>query len=193
MPMDEEHPLQGQSPYSASKIGADMTVESFIRSYGLPATIIRPFNTFGPRQSARAVIPTIITQALAPAKQVVLGSVFTRRDYTYFADVVDAFLKVAELEHVIGETINVGSNFEISIEDIVTKVLSILGVDKQISLDSKRTRPEKSEVDRLWCDNSKDKRLLQWEPKIDFGEGLQRTIEWISANIDFYKPYLYNV
>ncbi len=193
VPMDEEHPLQGQSPYSASKIGADMIAESFHRSYDLPATIMRPFNFFGPRQSARAVIPTIVTQALGPVPQIVLGSLHPTRDYTYFTDVVDAFQKAAESEQVIGETINIGSNFEISIEDILWKVLAIVGTDKQISTDNERIRPKRSEVDRLWCDNSKAKRLLGWEPKTTFDEGLRKTIEWISTNMNLFKTDLYNV
>jgi len=193
VPMDEEHPLQGQSPYSASKIGADMIAESFHRSYDVPITIIRPFNFFGPRQSARAVIPTIITQTISKSPQVILGSVHPTRDYTYFDDVVDAFLKVAGSGNTIGETINIGSNFEISMGDIVRKVFSIIGTDKQISSDDKRIRPEKSEVERLWCDNSKAKRLLGWEPKITFDEGLRKTIEWISTNMDLYRTDLYNV
>jgi len=193
VPMDEEHPLQGQSPYSASKIGADMIAESFHRSFDVPITIIRPFNFFGPRQSARAVIPTIITQTISKSPKVILGSLHPTRDYTYFEDVVDAFLKVAESGNTIGETINIGSNFEISMGDIVKKVFSIIGTDKQISPDDKRIRPERSEVERLWCNNSKAKRLLGWEPKITFDEGLRRTIEWISTNMDLYKTELYNV
>lgn len=193
VPMDEEHPLQGQSPYSASKIGADMIAESFYRSFEVPVGIIRPFNFYGPRQSARAVIPTVITQALAQVPEIVLGSLHPTRDYTYVYDVVDAFIKVAESPNSIGETVNIGSNFEISIGDIARKVLYIIGASKQISLDGKRVRPTKSEVERLWCDNSKAKRVLGWEPKIDFEEGLRRTIQWMSANMDLYKAELYNV
>lgn len=193
VPMDEKHPLQGQSPYSASKIGADMIAESFHRSFDLRVTTIRPFNFFGPRQSARAVIPTIITQALAQVPQIILGSLHPTRDYTYVYDVVDAFIKVAESPNSIGETINIGSNFEVSIGDIANKALSIIGARKEITVDSRRIRPVKSEVDKLWCDNSKAKRVLGWEPKIDFEEGLRKTIQWISANMDLYKAELYNV
>lgn len=193
VPIDEKHPLQGQSPYSASKIGADMVAESFHRSFGVPVTIVRPFNTFGPRQSARAVIPTIITQALAPGSQIVLGSLHPTRDYTYVDDLVDAFLKAAESPSSIGETINIGSNFEISVGDIATNVLSIVGASKQIVQDERRVRPPKSEVERLWCDNSKAKRLLGWEPRTGFEEGLRKTVEWISANMELYKVDLYNM
>jgi len=193
VPMDEKHPLQGQSPYSASKIGADMVAESFHRSFGLPVCIIRPFNTFGPRQSARAVIPTIITQALAGTPQISLGSVFPTRDYTYVDDLVSAFIKIAESGESIGEVINVGSGLEMSIGNIAKKVLSILGIDKPIVLDDKRVRPTKSEVERLCCDNTKAKRLLGWEPKINLETGLQKTIQWISENADSYKADLYNI
>lgn len=193
VPMDEKHPLQGQSPYSASKIGADMVAESFYRSFGLPVTIIRPFNTFGPRQSARAVIPTIITQALTPVAQIVLGSIYPTRDYTYVEDVVNAFIKAAVSQDSIGETINIGSGSDISIGDIAKQVMSILGVDKPIALDSKRVRPVNSEVERLCCDNTKARQLLDWEPRISLEEGLRRTIQWFSANPGSYKPDIYNI
>jgi NAD dependent epimerase/dehydratase len=193
VPIDEKHPLQGQSPYSASKIGADMIADSFYRSFDLPVAIIRPFNTFGPRQSARAVIPTIITQTLAPGRQISLGSLHPTRDYTYVDDVVEAFIKVAESNEAVGETINIGSGSEISIGDITEKVLAIAGVSKQISQDEKRIRPVKSEVERLWCDNSKAKRILRWQPSISFADGLRKTIKWISENIELYKTNLYNV
>ena len=193
VPIDEKHPLQGQSPYSASKIGADMVAGSFHRAFNVPVAIVRPFNTFGPRQSARAVIPTVITQALAPVPQIVLGSLHPTRDYTYVDDLVDGFLKAAESPHSIGETINIGSNFEISIGDIAAKVLSIVGSSKQIVQEEKRVRPAKSEVERLWCDNTKAKRLLAWEPTTGFEEGLRKTIQWISANLALYKVDRYNV
>ena len=193
VPMDEKHPLQGQSPYSASKIGADMVAESFYRSFGLPVTIIRPFNTFGPRQSARAVIPTIITQALTPVAQIVLGSIYPTRDYTYVEDVVNAFIEAAVSQDSIGETINIGSGSDISIGDIAKQVMSILGVDKPIALDSKRVRPVNSEVERLCCDNTKARQLLDWEPRISLEEGLRRTIQWFAANPGSYKPDIYNI
>ncbi len=193
VPMDEKHPLQGQSPYSASKIGADMVAESFRRSYDLPVATIRPFNTFGPRQSARAVIPTIIIQALAPAPEIVLGSLQPTRDYTYVADLAEAFIKMAEVEGVIGETVNVGSGFDISIGDVAKKILALTGIKKEIVQDPNRVRPPNSEVDVLRCDNAKAKRLLGWEPKIGFEEGLRKTVGWISANPGRYKATVYNV
>jgi NAD dependent epimerase/dehydratase len=191
VPIDEKHPLQGQSPYSASKIGADMIAESFYRSFGVPVTIVRPFNTFGPRQSARAVIPAIISQVLTK-ECVYLGALHPTRDYTYIDDVVEAFIKVASLS-LAGEVINIGSNFEISIGDIARKIMSIIGKNKEVMVDSKRIRPPKSEVERLWCDNAKAKGLLKWEPKIGFDEGLKMTIAWISDSISLYKPEIYNV
>jgi len=192
VPIDEKHPLQGQSPYSASKIGADMLAESYYRSYDMPIAIIRPFNTYGPRQSARAVIPTIISQALTK-EEILLGSLHPTRDYTYVGDVVEAFIKVAESPSSIGEVINIGSNFEIPIGDIAAKVLSMVGKNKQIVTDPRRIRPGKSEVERLWCDSTKAKELLGWEPKVSFDEGLNRTIKWISDYLSLYKPELYNI
>ncbi len=192
VPMDEKHPLQGQSPYSASKIGADMIAESFYRSFEVPVTIIRPFNTFGPRQSARAVIPTIISQALT-GEQIYLGSLHPTRDYTYIDDVVEAFIKVAESPNLIGEIINIGSNFEVSIGDIARKVTALVGGNKEIVTEPRRVRPERSEVERLWCDNSKAKKLLGWQPRVSFDEGLKMTVEWISDKISLYKPEIYNV
>jgi NAD dependent epimerase/dehydratase len=193
VPIDENHPLQGQSPYSASKIGADMIAESYYRSFALPITIIRPFNFFGPRQSGRAVIPTIISQLLGPVQQISLGSTHPTRDYTYYEDVINAFVLIPELPVSIGETINIGSNFEISIEDIANKIISITGINKPIVQDKQRIRPDQSEVGRLWCDNTKAKRLLGWEPNVGFEEGLKKTIQWMSDNIHLYKTDLYNV
>ena len=192
VPIDENHPLQGQSPYSASKIGADKIAESFYRSFDLPVAIIRPFNTYGPRQSARAVIPTIITQALTRNK-VYLGSLHPTRDYTFVEDIVKAFIKVAESPNSVGEVINVGSNFEISIGELARKIISIIGKNIEIITDPKRIRPEKSEVERLRCDNTKARKLLGWKPKITLDEGLKKTIEWISDHIDLYKPHIYNI
>ena len=191
VPIDENHPLQGQSPYSASKIGADKIAESFYMSFNIPIAIIRPFNTFGPRQSARAVIPTIITQVLTSEK-VFLGALHPTRDYTYVKDVVDAFIKVAESPESVGEVINIGSNFEVSIGDIAKKIISLTGKNAEIITDLSRVRPQDSEVERLWCDNTKAKELLKWEPKMSLDDGLKRTIGWISDNIHLYKPELYN-
>jgi dTDP-glucose 4,6-dehydratase len=191
VPIDENHPLQGQSPYSASKIGADKIAESFYRSFDLPVAIIRPFNTYGPRQSARAVIPTIITQALTNEK-IFLGSLHPTRDYTYVKDVVEGFIKVAESPKSIGDVINVGSNSEIAIGNLANKIISLIGKNVEIITDSDRIRPQDSEVERLWCDNTKAKRLLGWEPKTSLDEGLERTIEWIFEHIDLYKPKVYS-
>jgi NAD dependent epimerase/dehydratase len=192
VPIDENHPLQGQSPYSASKIGADKIAESFYRSYNLPIVTVRPFNTYGPRQSARAVIPTIITQALEQ-KEIKLGSLHTTRDFTFVEDTVSGFIKASESDEAIGQTINLGSNFEISVGDIANKIISILGVKSQILVDETRIRPQNSEVERLWCDNSKAKRVLQWDTQIPFEEGIRRTINWFSENKGRYKTELYNI
>ncbi len=191
VPIDENHPLQGQSPYSASKIGADKIAESFYRSFELPVAIIRPFNTYGPRQSARAVIPTIITQALTEDK-IFLGSLHPTRDYTYVKDVANGFIKVAESPKSVGEVINIGSNFEISIGDLTEKTISLIGKNVEIVTESARTRPPKSEVERLWCDNTKAKKILGWEPTMSLDEGLKEITNWISEHINLYKPELYN-
>ena len=165
VPIDEKHPLQGQSPYSASKIGADKIAESFYLSYDLPVATIRPFNTYGPRQSARAVIPTIIIQVLTRNK-VCLGSMHPTRDLTFVLDTIDAFIKMAESPKSIGEVINTGSNFEISIGDLAKKIIDIANPDAKIVFEKKRARPKASEVERLWVDNTKAKKLLGWEPKV---------------------------
>lgn len=192
VPIDEKHPLQGQSPYSASKIGADMIASSFYNSFRVPVATIRPFNTFGPRQSARAVIPTIISQAFTN-EQIHLGSLHPTRDYTYVDDTVDGFIEIAESENSIGEVINIGSNFELSIGDIAKKVITLVGKNIEIVTDTKRVRPDKSEVERLWCDNTRAKEIVGWEPKISFDEGLQRTVKWVSENLKLYKTTLYNL
>ena len=186
IPIDEKHPLQGQSPYSASKIGADKIAESFYCAYDLPVATIRPFNTYGPRQSARAIIPTIITQAIQQ-ETIKLGSLFPTRDYTYVKDTVNGFIKVAESDRSIGEVINIGSNFEVSMGDLAGKISSLLDKKIDIIQDSSRVRPEKSEVQRLWCDNAKARRLLDWEPQVSLDEGLQETIEWICENKNLIK------
>jgi dTDP-glucose 4,6-dehydratase len=186
VPIDEKHPLQGQSPYSASKIGADKIAESFYCSFDLPVATIRPFNTYGPRQSARAIIPTIITQAIEQEK-IKLGSLFPTRDYTFVKDTVNGFIRTAESKSSIGEVINIGSNFEISMGDLAQRISSLLNKDIEIVQDSSRVRPLKSEVKRLWCDNAKAKRLLGWEPQVSLDEGLKETIEWISENKKMIK------
>ncbi|MBW2045277.1 MAG: SDR family NAD(P)-dependent oxidoreductase [Deltaproteobacteria bacterium] len=192
VPINEKHPLQGQSPYSASKIGADKIAESFYKSYGLPIATIRPFNTYGPRQSARAVIPTIISQALSNDK-IYLGSVHPTRDLTYVEDTVSGFIRIADSENSVGEVINIGSNFNISIGELADKIISIIGKDVEIISDPKRIRPQDSEVERLLADNSKAEELIGWKPMVSLDEGLKRTIEWIKDNLERYKTYIYNV
>lgn len=192
VPIDEKHPLQGQSPYSATKVGADMLAESFFRSFDLPVATIRPFNTYGPRQSARAVIPTIITQALT-SDTVKLGSIEPVRDLTYVKDTVEGFIKVAETDKSIGQVINVGNGKGVSIGDLANLVIDLLGNEVKIESDTERVRPEKSEVMKLVCCNKKAKELLGWAPTHTLKEGLSETIEWIRSNVDRYKPEEYNV
>jgi len=191
-PIDEEHPLQGQSPYSASKIGADKIAESFYRSFEVPVVTLRPFNTYGPRQSARAVIPTIITQALT-RDEVKLGSLEPSRDLTFVTDTVDGFMCIAEAENILGEEINLGNNTTIRIGDLVEKIFGILGKKPRVVTDAKRIRPSQSEVMKLWASNQKAKELIGWEPHISLEEGLRLTIEWISARLDLYRPDQYTV
>jgi NAD dependent epimerase/dehydratase len=190
IPITEEHPLQGQSPYSASKIGADKIAESFYRSYELPVAIIRPFNTYGPRQSARAVIPTIITQALT-GNSVSLGSTTPTRDLTYVEDTAMGFIKVAESSEAIGEVINIGSGTEISIGELAKKIISIIGKDIKILQDKDRIRPKASEVERLLADVTKAEKLLKWKPQFSLEEGLKRTIDWIEKHLKLYKANMY--
>jgi len=192
VPIDEEHPLQGQSPYSASKISADKIAESFYLSYGLPVSIIRPFNTYGPRQSARAIIPSIISQILENG-EVILGSTNPTRDFTYISDTVKGFLMVAESPKSIGNVINIGSGKEISIGDLTARIMSILGKNVKISIDENRIRPSKSEVGRLCANNEKAKHLLGWQPQVNLEEGLRSTCEWISNNLKLYKSGIYNI
>jgi len=192
VPIDEEHPLQGQSPYSASKIGADKLVESYHRSFDVPAITIRPFNTYGPGQSNRAVIPTIITQALS-GDTVRLGNLEAVRDFTYLDDTVDGFLLAGQAELWDGETYNLGTGEEISIAAIAELIFKIMEKQPEIQLEAKRLRPEKSEVMRLISDNRKAQMVLKWQPKVSMEEGLKRTIEWISAHKDLYKPEEYGL
>ncbi|BDR87036.1 NAD-dependent 4,6-dehydratase LegB [Clostridium tetani] len=193
VPIDEKHPMQGQSPYSASKIGADKMAESFYKSFDMPIATIRPFNTYGPRQSARAVIPTIISQILAGKREIKLGSLTPTRDFNYVKDTAEAFIKIAESDKTIGEVINAGSNYEISIEELVKKIIYLTNEDVKIICDEERLRPEKSEVNRLWADNKKIKTLTEWLPKYTLDEGLGETIEWIKNNMDYFKTDIYNV
>jgi len=199
VPIDELHPLQGQSPYSASKIGADQIAYSYHASFDLPVITLRPFNTYGPRQSARAIIPTAITQILSGTKSIKLGSLSPTRDYTFVSDTVSGFIHALNSKNGLGEVINLGSNFEISIGNLVNRIAGLLGSKVQIEEDPQRLRPRNSEVERLWADNSKAKELLGWEPEIQgldgLDSGLRKTIEWFSnpSNLQFYKANLYNV
>lgn len=185
VPIDETHPLQGQSPYSASKIGADKLVESYYRSFGVRAVTIRPFNTYGPSQSARAVIPTIITQALTK-QTVYLGNLDALRDFTYVDDTVDAFIKAGQTDGIDGETFNLGSGSEISIRDLAAHIFDLIGTTPEVEVDDERIRPALSEVQRLLADNSKARQVLAWSPQVDLREGLSRTIQWIREHLDFY-------
>jgi len=191
VPIDEKHPLQGQSPYSATKIAADMLVESFYRSFQLPVTIIRPFNTFGPRQSARAVIPTVLSQILQGFKQIKLGSLHPTRDFNYVADTVSGFLSAGQSEKAVGQTVNVGSGREISIGDLVETIMNITATEVEILTDDKRIRPPNSEVDRLLCDASKVKDLTGWTSEYTLEKGLDDTFRWMKQNLKFYKSNLY--
>jgi len=190
VPMDESHPLQGQSPYSASKIGADKLAESFFCAYGLPVVTLRPFNTFGPRQSARAVIPAVVTQALV-GDTIHVGNLDARRDFTFVSDTVAGFLHAAEAGGVEGRTFNLGTGLEIRIGDLVEQVLRNADHPVKIVVDPDRLRPEKSEVQRLLSDNSLARRTLGWQPKVAFEEGLEMTIEWIRNHMDLYRPGRY--
>ena len=192
VPIDESHVLQGQSPYSASKIGADKLVESFFASYGLPAVTVRPFNTFGPRQSARAVIPTIITQALVK-DEIRLGSLSTTRDFTFVADTVNGFLCAAEAQGVEGEVFNLGTGEEISVGDLANRIMNRVGRTVRITEDSQRLRPEASEVQRLLSDNSRAVQRLGWSPKYTLDQGLDQTIAWVREYLDLYRVGTYEI
>lgn len=195
VPIDEKHPMQPQSPYSASKIGADAIAMSFYNAFKLPITIVRPFNTYGPRQSARAVIPTIITQIAAGTKEIKLGDLSPTRDFNYVADTCRGFIELAKCEQAIGETVNIGSNFEISVKATLDLIKDIMESDVRFISDEQRIRPENSEVFRLWCDNTKIRSLTGFEPKYGIREGLEKTVEWFTqpANLAKYKPGIYNV
>lgn len=199
VPITEDHPLHGQSPYSASKIGADQIALSYYYSFGTPVAVLRPFNTYGPRQSARAVIPTIITQLTGGAQKVKLGAVSPTRDFSFVSDTVAGFIAAAQSDRSVGEVINIGSNFEISIGDTATLIAKLIGREIEILTDEQRLRPEKSEVERLWASNEKAAQLLNWRPSYGglagFRRGLVETIEWFSkpAHTASYKPDTYNL
>lgn len=198
-PIDEEHPLQGQSPYSATKIAADQMAMAFHNSFDTPVAIIRPFNTYGPRQSARAVIPTVITQLASGQHKIKLGSIYPTRDFNYVKDTVKGFISIAEADGAVGKVINIGSNYEISIGALVELIANIMQVKIEIQTEEKRVRPKKSEVERLLADNTKAKKLLGWEPEYAGYEGLKQglteTINWFSQseNLNKYRSEVYNV
>jgi NAD dependent epimerase/dehydratase len=199
VPITENHPLQGQSPYSASKIGADQIAMSFYNSFETPVTIIRPFNTYGPRQSARAVIPTIITQIANGQNRIKLGAIHPTRDFNYVTDTVAGFLAALSSDKGVGEVINIGSNFEISIGDTARTIAEVMGSEIEIIYDDQRLRPEKSEVERLWADNKKASDLLAWKPEYSglegFKRGMKETVNWFAkpGNLSYYKPDVYNI
>ncbi len=193
VPIDEKHPYQGQSPYSATKIGADRLAESFYRSFDLPVTIVRPFNTYGPRQSARAVIPTIITQLLAGKKEIKLGSLAPTRDFNYVKDTARGFLEIYRSEKTIGEEINIATQREISIGELAEELIRQIAPDARIVCDDIRVRPEKSEVERLLGSNEKIKALTAWRPQYSLEEGLKETIAFFRDNLDKYKVDIYNL
>ena len=195
VPIDEKHPMQAQSPYSASKIAADSMAISFYNSFDLPVTIARPFNTYGPRQSARAVIPSIITQIANGKEFIRLGDISPTRDFNYVEDTCRGFIALAECENAIGQTVNIGSNYEISIGDTLNLIKDIMKSDVEFIADEQRYRPGKSEVFRLWCDNTLIENLTGFKPRVNIQEGLERTIKWFrdSDNLENYKADIYNV
>jgi len=193
VPIDEKHPYNPQSPYAASKASADHLALSYYRSFGTPVTIIRPFNTYGPRQSARAIIPTIVTQILSGKTQIKLGNLEPTRDLNYVKDTANGFITVGLHEKTIGDVYNIGSGREISIGELAQKIIDLLGRRVEIVQDEQRVRPEKSEVERLLCNADKAKALTGWEPKYTLEEGLKETIEWMENNMQYYKPDIYNV
>ncbi len=193
VPIDEKHPYQGQSPYSATKIGADRLAESFYRSFGTPLTIVRPFNTYGPRQSARAVIPTIITQLLNGAQEIKLGSLTPTRDFNYCKDTAAGFMALAGCSAAIGQEVNIATGVEISIGQLAQELIDQINPAARIVCDEQRLRPEKSEVNRLLGDNSKIKALTGWAPKYDLRAGLAETVEWLRGHLASYKSDIYNI
>lgn len=193
VPIDEKHPYQGQSPYSATKIGADRLAESFYRSFNTPITIVRPFNTFGPRQSARAIIPTIIMQLLSGASEIKLGSLTPTRDFNYVKDTVNGFVEISKHDNTIGQEINIATQKEISMEDTAKTIINLINPKAKIICDEERLRPVNSEVNRLLGSNEKIKQYTGWKPKYTFEEGISETIEWFKNNLDRYKTDIYNI
>jgi dTDP-glucose 4,6-dehydratase len=193
VPIDENHVLQPQSPYSASKIGSDNIALSYFNSFNLPVTIARPFNTYGPRQSARAIIPTIITQILSGKRRIELGNLTPTRDLNFVLDTVQGFIQIAECDAAVGEVVNIGSSREISVGDLASLIAGLLGAEIEISQKEERVRPGASEVERLLCDNAKISRMTGWKSVVSLEEGLQKTIEWLKGNLHLYKPEIYSV
>lgn len=199
VPITEDHPLQGQSPYSASKIAADQMATAYFSSYQVPVAIMRPFNTYGPRQSARAVIPTVISQIAGGARMLRLGALHPTRDFNYVGDAVRAFVATAEADDAVGEVINIGSNYEISIGDTARLIAEVMNVQVSVEMDAERLRPQASEVERLWADNTKARRVLGWKPEYGGREGLRRglekTVAWFrdERNLRLYRPGEYSV
>ncbi|MBF8983788.1 SDR family oxidoreductase [Lutibacter sp. B2] len=193
VPIDEKHPFQGQSPYSATKIGADRIAESFHKSFNMPISIVRPFNTYGPRQSARAVIPTIITQLLSGKEEIKLGSLTPTRDFNYVKDTVNGFIEIAKSSLTIGEEINIATQQEISIGQLAQEMINQINPEAKIITDNQRLRPEKSEVNRLLGANEKIMKLTNWKPEYTIEKGLAETIEWLKNNLDKYKTDIYNI
>lgn len=193
VPIDERHPMVGQSPYSATKISADQLALSFYHSFELPIKIVRPFNTYGPRQSTRAFIPTVITQVLNGQKRIKVGNVYPTRDLTFVKDTVNAFIEISKSENTTGCVINIGMNTEISMLDLAKKIANLIGLDIEFQIDAHRIRPKKSEIERLRCDNSKIMQNTNWRPIYDIDSGLKETINWIREHQEFYKPDIYNV
>ncbi len=192
-PIDEKHPLHGQSPYSATKIGADKLAESYYCSFGVPVATVRPFNTFGPRQSLRAVLPTIIGQIVSGAKEIKLGSLGPVRDWTFVKDTVNGFLCAATSDKTVGETINIGMNEGHTVQEALATIQSIIGSSLPVVFEDERKRPDNSEVFELICDNTKAKELMDWHPTYSFEQGLKETIDYFQKNIHLYKPDLYNL
>lgn len=192
-PIDEKHPLVGQSPYSASKIAADQLAVSYYNSFGLPIKIVRPFNTYGPRQSSRAIIPTVISQILNGQKELKVGNLGPTRDLTFVKDTASGFLSILKCEDLFGQVTNIGMNKEISIGELINKISSSIGVEVYIESDPNRIRPQKSEVDQLLCDNSKIRKNTDWEPEYNLDTGLELTIKWAKNNLNYFKPDKYNI